>query len=182
MRLTFGENGDQHVRARHLFPARRLNMEGRSLYDPLEAVGRLSLFLAVDDEVLKLRIEIMDDGLAQRVEVDAASSQHCGRVDVVDQRQQQMLQRRILMTPFIGDDSARRRVFSSAREKMASGLSLLFHDALKRVLVLAGVIHHLRHFRFRDLVGVHAAFANASVVHLEHDLSRLLRVLVEEGL
>ncbi len=103
VRLTFGENGDQHVRARHLFPARRLNMEGRSLYDPLEAVGRLGLFLAVDDEVLKLRIEIMDDGLAQRVEVDAAGSQHCGRVDVVDQRQQQMLQRRILMTPFIGE-------------------------------------------------------------------------------
>ena len=78
-------------------------MEGRALHDALEAVRRLGLFLAVDDEVLELRIEIVNDGLAQPVEVDAAGPEHRRRVDVVDQRQQQMLERRIFVTALIGE-------------------------------------------------------------------------------
>ena len=183
MRLALGENGDQDIRAGHFLATGRLNVERRALNDALEAIGRLGLLLAVDNEVFEFGVEVLNDGLAQRVEVDAAGAQHGRRVDVVDQRQQQMLERRVFMTALVGEREARRRVFSSAREKIGIGrLSLLFHDALQGVLILACVIHHLRHLGLRDLVGVDAAFAYAVVVHLEHDLHRLLSVLVEECL
>jgi len=73
--------------------------------------------------------------------------------------------------------------FLSCREKIGIGrLSLLFHDALQGVLVLACVIHHLRHLGLRDLVAKDAALADTVIVHLKHDLHRFLSVLVEEGL
>ena len=73
--LALGENRDQHVGAGHLLAAGRLDMECRALHDPLETVGRLGFFLAVDDEVFEFGIEILDDGLAKRVEIDAAGAQ-----------------------------------------------------------------------------------------------------------
>src|SRR5579863_2943538 len=54
--------------------------------------------------------------------------------------------------------SARWRVFSSARENDGiARLSLLFHDALQRMLVLTGVVHDLSDLGLGDLVGEHAA-------------------------
>ena len=103
MRLALGENGDQHVRASHLLAAGRLHVESRALNDTLEAIGRLGLLLTVDNQVFEFGVEILDDGLAQRVEVDAAGAQHRRRVDVVDQRQQQVLERRIFVTALIGE-------------------------------------------------------------------------------
>ncbi len=78
-------------------------MERRALNDALEAVGRLGLFLTVDDEVLEFGVEILNDGLPQQVEVDAAGAQHGRRIDVVDQRQQEMLERRIFVTALVGE-------------------------------------------------------------------------------
>ena len=72
MRLALGENRDQHVRAGHLLTARGLDVERGALDDALEAVGRLGLLLRLDDEIFELGVEILDDGLAQPVEVDAA--------------------------------------------------------------------------------------------------------------
>ena len=103
MSLALGENGDQHIRAGHFLATRRLDVESRPLHDALEAVGRLGLFLAVDNEVLEFGVEVMNDGLAQQVEVDAASSQNRRRIDVLDQRQKQMLERRIFMTALVGE-------------------------------------------------------------------------------
>ena len=160
-------------------------MEGGALHDALEAIGRLGFLLAVDNEVFKFGVEILDDGLAQRVEVDAARPKDGGRIDVVDERQQQNVARiAYSCRRSLASDRARRRVFSSAREKIGIGrLSLLFHDALQGVLILTGVIGRLAgHLGLGDLVGKDPAFAYAVMVHLEHDLHRLLGVLVEEGL
>ena len=90
VRLALGEDRDQHVGAGHFLAARRLDVERSPLHHALEAVRRLGLLLAVDDQVLELGIEIVDDGLAQPVEIDPAGAQHRRRIDVVDQRQQQM--------------------------------------------------------------------------------------------
>ena len=103
MRLALGENGDQDVRARHLLATRGLDVERRALNDALEAVGRLGLLLTVDNEVFEFRIEVLNDRLTQRVKIDAAGAHHCRRVDVVNQRQQQMLERRVFMTALIGE-------------------------------------------------------------------------------
>ncbi len=77
-------------------------MERRALHDALEAIGRLGLLLTVDDEVFEFGVEVLNDGLAQRVEVDAAGPKDSRRVDVVDQRQQQMFKRRVFMTALVG--------------------------------------------------------------------------------
>ena len=92
MGLALGENGDKDIRASHFLATGRLNVERRALHDPLEAIGGLGLFLAVDHEVFKFGVEILNDGLAQRIEVDAACPQDRRRIDVVDQRQQQMFE------------------------------------------------------------------------------------------
>ena len=97
-------------------------MERRTLNDALEAVGRLGLLLTFDNEVFEFRVEVLNDRLAQRVEVDAASAQHRRRVDVVDQRQQQMLERRIFMTALVGERQAPDEGSFRARgRKLASG-------------------------------------------------------------
>ena len=72
MRLALGENGDQDICASHFLATRRLNVERRALNDALEAIGRLGLLLAVDHQVFKFGVEVLNDGLAQSVEVDAA--------------------------------------------------------------------------------------------------------------
>src|SRR5262245_41646158 len=60
--------------------------------------------------------------------------------------------------------------------------SLLFHDALQRMLVLASVIHDLGHLGLGDLEGVHATLPDAVLVNVEHDPRRLLSSLLEEPL
>ena len=103
MRLALGENGDQDIGARHLFATRRLDVERRALHDALEAIGRLGLLLTVDDEVFEFGVEILNDGLAQRIDIDAARPQDSRRIDVVDQRQQQMFKRCVFMTALVGE-------------------------------------------------------------------------------
>ncbi len=109
--LALGEDRDQHVGAGHLLAARRLDVDGRALHDPLEAGGRLRLVLAVDDQVLEFGVEIVDDVLAQHVEIDVAGPHHRRGVGVVDQREQQVLERRVFVAAFVRE-----------RERLAKGL------------------------------------------------------------
>ena len=53
--------------------------------------------LAFDAQALELLIEIGDDDVGQFAEIDTAGLHHLGGIGIVDQRQQQMLQRRIFM-------------------------------------------------------------------------------------
>src|SRR5690606_1774801 len=55
-----------------------------------------------------------------------------------------------------------------------------FHHALQRMLVLAREIHHLRDLGLCDLVGEHAAFADAMMMNVQHDLGGGLQVLLKE--
>src|SRR5690606_18492336 len=57
---------------------------------------------------------------------------------------------------------------------------LLFHHTLQRMLMLASEIHHLRHFGLGDLVSVDAALADPVMMHMQHDLGRRFRILLEE--
>ncbi len=99
--LPFGENRDEHVGAGHLFAARRLDMEGGALDDALESVGRLRLVLAVHDQVFQLGVEVVDDRLAKDFEVDPASPHHRGRIDVVDEGEEQMLEGRVFVPALV---------------------------------------------------------------------------------
>src|SRR5215207_4304941 len=74
-----------------------------------------------------------------------------------------------------------RRLFCSAIS-VSMARSLFFHDALQRMLVFAGKVHHLRHFGLSYFVGVDPALADAVVMHVQHDSGGGLAVLVEEPL
>jgi len=101
--LALGEDRDQHVRPGHLLAAGRLDVDHGALDDALEAGGRLGILVAFADQVLQLRFEIGGQAAAQLVEVDIAGPHHRGGVLVVDQRQQEVLECRVFVMPFIGE-------------------------------------------------------------------------------
>ena len=63
--------------------------------------------------------------LAQHVDVDVAGAHHRGRVLVVDQREQQMLERRVFVVALVGERERLCRACSRLREK--DGMSGAFH-------------------------------------------------------
>ena len=76
-------------------------MDRRALHHALEAGGRLGLFAGLDDEVFEFAIDVARDVAAQRLEIDVAGAQHGARVGIIDQRQQQVLERRKFVPPFV---------------------------------------------------------------------------------
>jgi hypothetical protein len=50
------------------------------------------------------------------------------------------------------------------------------------MLVFAGKVHNLRHFRFCDLVRENTAFADTVLVYVHHDSMRRFVVFIEETL
>ena len=103
MALALGEDGHQHIGAGHLLAARRLHMDDRALDDALEAGGRLGILVAVAHQVLELAFEIGGEAPAQLVEIDVAGAHDRGGILVVEQREQQMLERGIFVVTLIGE-------------------------------------------------------------------------------
>jgi hypothetical protein len=102
MALALGEDGDQHVGAGDLLAARRLHMDDGALDDALEAGGRLGVAAPVGHQVRQFGVDIGLQVAAQHVDVDAARPQHRGRIEVVDERQQQVLQRGVFVAALVG--------------------------------------------------------------------------------
>jgi hypothetical protein len=118
----------------------------------------------------------------QFVEVDIAGTHDRGGVIVVDQGQQQVLERCEFVVSFVGDRQRLVQRFFEALGESRHKSSLLLHHALQRMLVLTGEIHDLRHFGLGHLKGVDAAFAHAVIVDMHHDLIRGVVVLLEKTL
>jgi len=95
--FALAEQGNQHVGAGHFVAARRLDVQDRALDDALEPAGRRGIGRLVDLERIKLGVEILRDGHLELVEIDAARCHHLGGMFVIDQRKQQMLERRIFV-------------------------------------------------------------------------------------
>ena len=100
--LALGEQGDEHVGAGDLVAARRLDVQDRALDDALEAAGRRRIGRAVGDQRAELIVEILLHRRAKLVAADAAGGHHLGRMLVVDQRDQQMFEGRILVPALAG--------------------------------------------------------------------------------
>ena len=100
--FALGEHGDDDVGAGHLLAAGRLDVNRGALQDALEARRRLGVFFALGDQAGQFVVDILRNVGAQLVDIDVAGAQDGKRVLVLDQRQQQMLQRRELVAPFIG--------------------------------------------------------------------------------
>ena len=127
----------------------------------LEAGRRLGVLAPVGDEIVELGVDVVAHRLAQGVEIDRAGPHDGGGVEVVDQAEQQMLERGVFVPAFVRRRNALWGLLEIARTNDGMGYPCFFHDALQRVLVLSGVIHHLRDLGLGDFVGVNAAFADA---------------------
>ena len=68
----------------------------------LESVRRSRFAGGIRNQTLKLVVEIVDDAVAQGIDVDIASAHDANRIAVVDKRQQQVLKRRIFVFSLIG--------------------------------------------------------------------------------
>ena len=66
------------------------------------AVGFEVLVIA-GNEIVQFRVDIGQYGLFEFVEIDIAGAHDGGRIAVIYQRKQQMLERRIFMVAFIGE-------------------------------------------------------------------------------
>ncbi len=106
--FALGEDGDEHIGAGHLLAAGRLHMHDGAVNDALEAWPWAALRRSASKhEIIQLVVEIVDELSAQHVEIDIAGAHDCRGVAIVDQRQQQMFERRVLMTSLVGVLEAR---------------------------------------------------------------------------
>lgn len=101
MAFALGKNGHKHIGASHFLAAGRLNMDDGALDDALEAGCGFGILVITGDEVSQFIVDVIADGLAQRVEIDIAGSHNGGGIRVVDQRQKQVFERRIFVVTLI---------------------------------------------------------------------------------
>ncbi len=112
MAFALREDRDQHVGAGDFLAPGRLNVNHRALDHALEAGRRFGVVRAVGHEIFELGLQIIDEAAAQLVEIDAAGAHHRGGIGIIDQRQQQVFERRILMVALVRDrESTVQRLF-----------------------------------------------------------------------
>ncbi len=100
--LALGEDGDQHVGASDLLAARRLHMDDGALDDALEAGGGLGILARAGGQIGQLAVDVLDQAAAQHVEIDVAGAHHRRGVLIVDQGEEQMLQRGVFLMALAG--------------------------------------------------------------------------------
>ncbi len=100
--FALGEDGDQHVGPGHFLAARRLDVNDGPLDHALEPGGRLRILVPLVHQVLKLAFQVGGQAAAQLVDIDVAGPHDRRGVLVIDQREQQMLERGVLMMPLVG--------------------------------------------------------------------------------
>ncbi len=193
MTLALGENRHQHICAGHFLASRGLHVNDRALDHALEPCGRLGILSAIGDQIFEFGFEVRRQAAPKLVEIDIAGAHHRGSVLIVDQRQQQMLKRCVLVMPFVGNcKRAVKRLFETSGESWHSNLpvhvaftpptSLFFHHALQRMLMFARKVHHLCDLRLRHLVRIDPAFAYSVVMHMQHNSCGGFVILAEEPL
>ena len=102
MALTLRENSHQHIRARDILLARRLNMDDSALDHPLEPRRGLGVVPAINHQRFQLDIEVGDQRRPQLGHVDVAGIQNPGRIFVIQKSQQQVFQSCVLVLTFVG--------------------------------------------------------------------------------
>ena len=120
--LALGEDGDQHVGAGDLVAARGLDVDDGALDHALESGGRLGVLAVIDHERFQLGVDIGAETLLELAQIDVAGPHDAGRLGVVGQGQQQVLQRGVFVLAFAGvTDSAVERFFEMTGKCRQSG-------------------------------------------------------------
>src|ERR1700678_2177920 len=96
-------------------------MNPRALNDALKTRGRLGVIGAVRHQIFKLGFEIVDKTGAQLVEIDAAGTHDRRGIGIIDQRQQKVFERRILVVTLVCDrQRAMQGLFKALRKSRHS--------------------------------------------------------------
>ena len=98
VRLPLAKDGDQHIRARHLFLAGGLYVEHGPLQHTLEAQRRLGLPVLARRKHRRVLVHEGGELAPQLIHVRSHGPQYAGRVWLVHQGQQEVLDRHKLMT------------------------------------------------------------------------------------
>ena len=72
-------------------------MQDGALHHTLEAAGRGGVDLALNAQALQLGVQISDDDVRKFTKINAARLHNLSCVGIVDERQQEMLKRRIFV-------------------------------------------------------------------------------------
>ncbi len=91
VRLLLAEDRNQHVRTRHFFLARRLDVENCALNHALETLRGLRIGVRVSREARRMFADEIGEHTAQFFEIDSAGFEHFGCRRVVQHREQQVL-------------------------------------------------------------------------------------------
>ena len=101
MAFALGEDRHQNIGAGHLFATGRLDVNHRALDHPLEAGGRFGIIIGIMHQVVEFGIDVLDQAAPQQVDIDIARAHHCGGVLIIEQRQQQMFERRVFLASLV---------------------------------------------------------------------------------
>ena len=115
--LALGEDRHQHIGAGHLLAAGGLHMSHGAMDNALEAGGRLGIVMRIEHEAGELIVEISGELVPQQVDIDVAGAHYRRGVAIVEQRQEEMLERRIFVAALIGIlQSAPEGLFQTGRK------------------------------------------------------------------
>ncbi len=184
VRVLLAEDRHQHVGAGDFLLSRGLDVQDGALDDALEAERRLGVDLAVGGDARRLLGDVLRQVLAQLVHVGAAGAQHFGGGGVVQQREEQVLDRDelVALLPRL-DERHVQADFELLRDHSWPFLPFTLrrlHYALQRVLVLPGVCRDLLHLGSGDVVRIDPADPDPLLVDFQHDLSGPLSRHAEE--
>ena len=103
MAFALREERDEHIGACHLVPAGILHMQHGALHDTLETGRGLGVLAVLDRECREILVDIFGERGAQGVEIDIARAHHLRGVRVVDEREQQVLERGVFVMALTGE-------------------------------------------------------------------------------
>jgi hypothetical protein len=119
VRLAFGEDGDEDVGARDLGAARGLDVDRGALDHPLEGGGGHGLApVDVGDQGGQVVVDEVLEVLAKLAEVHRAGAHDAGRVGLVDEGEEEVLQGGELVAAPVGEREGRMDgLLESGRER-----------------------------------------------------------------
>ncbi len=77
-------------------------MDDSALNDPLKSGCGFGINIGVGNKVAEFSVNILHQIASEQIQVNPAGPHHGGRICIIGQRVEQMLQSRIFLTPLIG--------------------------------------------------------------------------------
>ena len=98
-------------------------MDDGALDHALEPGGRLGILVPLGHQIVELGLDVGGEAALELVEIDVAGAHDRGRVLILEQRQQQVLQRGVFVMALVGErERPVKRLFEAARKSWHYGL------------------------------------------------------------